>query len=69
MDIRGNGVLIPGLAVAQDGAAYGFGKGDRTATLSGSGINSKDFDDGAYGLSGSIDWFVLIISPLASVRT
>ena len=57
--LAGIGMLIPGLAAAQDGVAYGFGKGDRTATLSGSGINSKDFDDGAYGLSGSIDWFLL----------
>jgi hypothetical protein len=53
--LAGIGMLIPGRAAAQGGAAYGIGKGDRTATLSGSGINSKDFDDGAYGLLGSAD--------------
>ena len=58
--LAGFALLLPGVAAAQDGTtAYGFSDGDRTATLSGSGINSKDFDDGAYGLSGSIDWFII----------
>jgi hypothetical protein len=60
MIIAGVALLLPGVAAAQDaGSAFGFGAGDRTATLSGSGINSKDFDDGVYGLAGSIDWFVI----------
>jgi hypothetical protein len=58
--LAGAALLLPGVAAAQDAAtAYGFAKGDRTATLSGSGINTDDFDDGAYGISGSIDWFWL----------
>src|SRR5688572_28361878 len=60
MIVAGAALLLPGVAAAQDaGTAYGFGPGDRTATLSGSGINSKDLDDGNFGLAGSIDWFVL----------
>ncbi|MDF2765088.1 MAG: hypothetical protein K0S81_2082 [Rhodospirillales bacterium] len=53
-------LLLPGVAAAQEaGTDYGFAPGDRTATLSGSGINSKDFDDGNFGVAGSIDWFVI----------
>lgn len=60
MIIAGVALLLPGVAAAQDaGTAYGFGAGDRAATISGSGINSKDFDNGALGVSGSIDWFVI----------
>jgi hypothetical protein len=56
--VAGIALLLPGVAAAQDaGTEYGFGPGDRTATISGSGINTDDFDSGAYGLSGSIDWF------------
>ena len=56
--IAGAVLLAPSVALAQD-ATRGFSMGESTFTLSGSGINSDDFEDGAFGLSASYSYFLL----------
>ena len=40
-------------------AAFAIGpvEGDKSFTISGSGSNDKDFDNGAYGVSGELGYF------------
>lgn len=53
-------VFLPGIAFAQDGRDYRAGAraGNNEITLSGTGSNNNDFDNGSFGISGSYGYFM-----------
>jgi len=50
-------LLVPSFVLAQQPAAYGFHKGDREFTLSGSGTTDNDFDNTTFTTSFSLGYF------------
>ncbi|MFP2767910.1 hypothetical protein [Oceanisphaera sp. KMM 10153] len=53
-------IMIPAYSQAQGMHSQDFGPkvGDREFTLSGAGTSSKDFDNGTFGVSGDVGWFL-----------